>query len=208
MPDLKPKALHAGDRLVIASHNIGKVWEMAELLAPYGIETIAAAELGLAEPEETGETFIENAALKAAAAAKGAGLPALADDSGLEVAALDGAPGLFSARWGGERRDFNIAMQKVHDAMEKNGSDDKTANFTSALAVAWPDGTVCTFEGKVFGTIVWPKRGTRGFGYDPIFLPNGYEESFGEMDPDEKQAISHRARAFQMMMTALYNSEL
>jgi XTP/dITP diphosphohydrolase len=207
-PSLKPKALHAGDRLVIASHNIGKVWEMAELLAPYGIETLAAAELNLPEPEETGTTFIENATLKAVAAAEGAGLPALADDSGFEVAALDGAPGLFSARWGGKSRDFKLAMEKVHAAMQEVGSDDKRANFTCALALAWPDGTIRAFEGKVFGEVVWPPRGGRGFGYDPMFRPEGREETFGEMEQDEKHAISHRAKAFQAMMQALYNSDV
>ncbi|MEG6508217.1 RdgB/HAM1 family non-canonical purine NTP pyrophosphatase [Methyloligella sp. 2.7D] len=204
----RPKALHAGDRVVVASHNIGKVWEMAELLAPYGIETLAAAELNLPEPEETGTSFIENAALKAVAAAEGAGLPALADDSGLEVAAIGGDPGLFSARWGGPKRDFGLAMEKVHQAMLESGSADKTCNFTCALALAWPDGTVRTFEGKVFGTYVWPPRGENGFGYDPVFLPDGQAETFGEMDQDEKHAMSHRAVAFAAMMKALYNSDV
>jgi XTP/dITP diphosphohydrolase len=207
-PNSKKKALHAGDRIVIASHNIGKVWEMAELLAPYGIETIAAAELNLPEPEETGSSFIENAALKAVAAAEGSFLPALADDSGLEVAALGGDPGLFSARWGGPERDFGLAMRKVHEAMQKTGSGDKTANFTCALVMAWPDGTQEAFEGKVFGEIVWPRRGDKGFGYDPIFRPDGYDITFGEMDQDAKHAISHRAIAFKAMMDALYNSDL
>jgi XTP/dITP diphosphohydrolase len=204
----KPKALHAGDRLVIASHNIGKVWEMAELLAPYGIETLAAAELNLPEPEETGASFIENATLKAEAAAMGAGLPALADDSGLEVAALGGDPGLYSARWAGAKRDFGMAMRKVHEAVENSGSDDRTCNFTCALAVVWPDGTTRAFEGKIFGRFVWPPRGTKGFGYDPVFLPDGYDETFGEMAQDAKHAISHRARAFKAMMDALYNCDV
>ncbi|MFD0985644.1 RdgB/HAM1 family non-canonical purine NTP pyrophosphatase [Methyloligella solikamskensis] len=203
----RPKALHAGDRVVVASHNIGKVWEMAELLAPFGIETLAAAELNLPEPEETGKTFIENAELKARSAAEGAGLPALADDSGLEVAALDGAPGLFSARWGGPKRDFGLAMEKVHAALEEVGAEDRTANFTCALSLAWPDGTVRSFEGKVFGQIVWPPRGDKGFGYDPIFVADGLEQTFGEIDQDEKHAMSHRAVAFKQMMDALYNSD-
>lgn len=203
----RPRALHAGDRLVVASHNIGKVWEMAELLAPYGIETLAAAELNLPEPEETGKSFIENAELKARSAANGAGLPALADDSGLEVAALDGAPGLFSARWGGPERDFGLAMQKVHAALEEIAATERSANFTCALSLAWPDGEVRSFQGKVFGEIVWPPRGDKGFGYDPIFMPEGRAETFGEMDQDKKHAMSHRAMAFKQMMDALYNSD-
>ncbi|RMF11959.1 MAG: non-canonical purine NTP pyrophosphatase, partial [Alphaproteobacteria bacterium] len=160
-----------GPRLVIASHNPGKVREIADLLAPYGIAVAVAAELGLDEPEETGTSFAENAAIKALAAARASGLPALADDSGLAVAALDGEPGIHSARWAGEGRDFGLAMKKVRDALEARKADDRSAAFICALALAWPDGHVEIFEGRVAGEIVWPPRGERGFGYDPIFVP-------------------------------------
>ncbi len=192
--------LRRGARFVIASHNEGKVREMAELLAPLGIETVSAAKLNLPEPEETGESFADNARLKAVAAAKASGLPALSDDSGLEVAALAGDPGIHSARWGGEARDFNLAMERLKRELEAAGADEPKANFTCALALAAPDGQVQVFEGKVFGTIVWPPRGTHGFGYDPIFVPDGYQETFGEMEPMLKHAISHRARAFEKMI--------
>jgi XTP/dITP diphosphohydrolase len=192
--------LRRGARLVIASHNEGKVKEIAELFAPFGIETVPAASLGLAEPEETGKSFAENAALKALAAATASGLPALADDSGLEVAALGGAPGIHSARWAGEDRDFGIAMQRVAHELEAGGGKDRRARFTCALAVATPDGRVQVFEGQVSGALVWPPRGTRGFGYDPIFVPEGYSETFGEMEPWRKHAISHRARAFEKLI--------
>lgn len=202
-------------RLVIATHNPGKLWEMRALLAPYGIETVAAAELSLSEPAETGRSFRENAASKAHAAARAANLPALADDSGLCVDALGGAPGLHSARWAETEpdgpRDFAAAIEKVEAALKKAGAAPPfRAHFTSALALAWPDGGTEDFEGKVFGTLVFPPRGTFGFGYDPIFLPDGSARTFGEMMMDEKQAIpadgspalSHRARAFQAFARA------
>jgi XTP/dITP diphosphohydrolase len=196
-----------GTRLVIASHNEGKVREIADLLSPFGIDVVSAGQLGLAEPEETGATFAENAALKAVAAAKASGLPALADDSGLEVRALGGAPGIHSARWGGPNKDFGVAMGRVHLALEGAGAKDLRANFTCALALASPVGDVDLHEGQVFGIITWPPRGTRGFGYDPIFVPEGYEETFGEMAPKEKDAISHRARAFEKLILAAYDDE-
>jgi XTP/dITP diphosphohydrolase len=199
--------LKKGMRLVIASHNEGKVREIADLLAPYGIELVSAGKLGLPEPQETGASFAENAALKAEAAARSSGLPALADDSGLEVKALAGEPGIHSARWGGETRDFGLAMERVHRELVSAGATDLTANFTCALVLAAPGGEVQVHEGKVFGTIVWPPRGTRGFGYDPIFVPEGYSEAFGEMEPRLKDSISHRARAFEKLMLAAYDDE-
>jgi XTP/dITP diphosphohydrolase len=199
--------LRRGTRLVIASHNEGKVREIADLLSPCGIDVVSAGRLGLPEPEETGGTFAENAALKAVAAARSSGLPALADDSGLEVRALGGEPGIHSARWGGEMRDFGLAMECVHRALVAAGATDLTANFTCALALAAPSGEVQVHEGKVFGTIVWPGRGTRGFGYDPIFVPEGYSETFGEMEPSLKDSISHRARAFEKLMLAAYDED-
>ncbi|HWM30497.1 MAG TPA: RdgB/HAM1 family non-canonical purine NTP pyrophosphatase [Methyloceanibacter sp.] len=201
MSGLMPK-LKRGAKLVIASHNEGKVRELAELFAPFGIECVSAASLGLPEPEETGESFADNAKLKAMAAAQGSGLPALADDSGLEVTALGGAPGIHSARWGGSDKDFGLAMARVNQALAK-GSDGH-ANFTCVLAIASPEGSVTVSEGKVFGTVVWPPRGTRGFGYDPIFVPDGYDETFGEMDPDLKNRLSHRMRAFEKLMAVAY----
>lgn len=192
--------LRRGARLVIASHNEGKVREIAELFAPFAIETVSAASLGLGEPEETGQSFAENAALKAIAAAKASGMPALADDSGLEVHALAGDPGIHSARWAGEAKDFDKAMQRLKSELEAVGAAEPRANFTCALAVATPDGAVRVFEGQVFGTLVWPPRGTRGFGYDPIFVPDGYTETFGEMESWRKHAISHRARAFEKLI--------
>jgi XTP/dITP diphosphohydrolase len=199
--------LRRGTRLVIASHNEGKVREIADLLAPFGIDVVSAGKLGLPEPVETGATFAENAALKAASAAKASGLPALADDSGLEVRALGGAPGIHSARWGGEAKDFGLAMERVHRELEAAGARDWSANFTCALALASPDGGVEVHEGKVFGTLTWPPRGSRGFGYDPIFVPEGYKETFGEMEPQLKDSISHRSRAFEKLMLAAYDDE-
>jgi XTP/dITP diphosphohydrolase len=198
--------LKAGAPLVIASHNKGKVREMGELLAPCGIETISVAELGLPEPDETGTSFIENAKLKAVAAATASGMLALADDSGLEIKALGGAPGIHSALWGGPERDFNLAMAKVEDAMRKRGASDMTANFTCALALAEPGGEAQAFEGKVFGKISFPPRGARGFGYDPIFMPDGFSETFGEMEPNLKNALSHRMRAFEQLIEATYGN--
>ncbi len=189
-----------GGRLVIASHNAGKVREIAALLAPFGIEGVAASALGLPEPEETGATFLANAELKARAAAT-AGLPALADDSGLAVAALDGAPGIYSARWAGPDRDFARAMADVH---ERLAGRPREAAFVAALALAWPDGHVEAFEGRVEGRLVWPPRGDRGFGYDPIFAPEGHDETFGEMDPEAKARLTHRARAFEKLAAACF----
>jgi XTP/dITP diphosphohydrolase len=195
-------------RLVIASHNEGKVREIDELLAPYAIEVISAGALGLDEPEETGVTFAENAALKAKAAAVASGLPALADDSGLVVTALGGDPGIFSARWAGPGKDFDLAMQKVEDALA--GKQDRSAAFICALALCWPDsdpkgGYMEIFEGRVEGDLIWPARGNQGFGYDPVFVPTGGSLSFGEMEPDAKHAISHRADAFAKLTAARFN---
>jgi XTP/dITP diphosphohydrolase len=190
-------------KLVIASHNPGKLREIDDLLRPFGIETVGAAALGLAEPEETGTTFVENAALKAHAAARVARMPALSDDSGLAVAALDGAPGIYSARWAGPNKDFSLAMQKVEQALK--GKSDRRAAFIAALALAWPDGACDVFEGRVDGTLVWPPRGAKGFGYDPIFVPDGHTITFGEMDPAKKHTMSHRARAFAKLIAAWKN---
>ncbi len=205
-------------KLVIASHNEGKVREIRDLLAPYGIEPISAASLDLPEPEETGTTFVANAELKAMQAADLSGLPALADDSGLCVEALGGDPGIFSARWGladpgiaglepvtGEGRDFDLAMRRVNDKLEAlpEGTS-RAAHFVCALALAWPDGHVEWFEGRVDGTLIWPPRGDRGFGYDPMFVPEGHERSFGEMNPAAKHAMSHRADAFAQLVAAVF----
>ncbi|MQA66937.1 MAG: RdgB/HAM1 family non-canonical purine NTP pyrophosphatase [Alphaproteobacteria bacterium] len=189
----------AGGKLAVASHNAGKVREIAELLAPFGFEVLSAGDLGLDEPEETGATFRANAELKAVAAARAAGVPALADDSGLEVAALAGAPGIYSARWAGEERDFAAAMERVRREMVATGTIDTSARFVCALSVAWPDGHVETVEGDVKGRLVFPPRGANGFGYDPIFVADGYKQTFGEMDPAAKHAISHRADAFRRL---------
>ncbi|WP_448663389.1 RdgB/HAM1 family non-canonical purine NTP pyrophosphatase [Sphingomonas sp. CJ20] len=191
-------------KLVIASHNAGKVREIRALLGPYGIEPVSAAELDLPEPEETGTTFVANAELKALQAADLSGLPALADDSGLCVEALGLEPGIFSARWAGPDKDFALAMQRVEDRLAalppETGRD---AHFICALALAWPDGHVEWFEGRVDGTLVWPPRGDRGFGYDPMFVPLGYDQSFAEMDPQAKHAMSHRAHAFAQLVQAV-----
>ncbi|MPT47364.1 MAG: RdgB/HAM1 family non-canonical purine NTP pyrophosphatase [Sphingobium sp.] len=195
----------APGKLVIASHNKGKVREIADLLAPYGMDVISAGELDLPEPEETGTTFIANAELKALTAADLSGLPALADDSGLVVEALNGDPGIFSARWAGPDKDFGLAMQKVWDALGEKGPDaGRDAHFICALALAWPDGHVEAFEGRVDGTLVWPPRGDKGFGYDPIFQPIGHDISFAEMEPEAKHAMSHRADAFKKLVAASF----
>ena len=188
-------------RLVLASHNPGKLREIAELVEPYGLEVVSAGELGLPEPEETGKTFAENARLKAVAAAIGAQVPALADDSGLAVSALGGAPGIYSARWAGPKKDFRAAMQRVEEGL--GDSEDRSAQFVCALCLAWPDGQSEVFEGRVDGTLVFPPRGELGFGYDPVFRPEGHDITFGEMDPDRKHAISHRARAFAQLGACL-----
>jgi len=188
-------------RLVVASHNAGKVREIAALVAPLGVEALSAASLGLPEPEETETTFAGNAALKARAAAEASGVPALADDSGLEVFALGGAPGVFSARWAGPSKDFRAAMQRVHQELEGNG--DRGARFVCALALAAPGREPVVFEGEARGSIVWPPRGEKGFGYDPIFLPEGLDRTFGEMSHEEKLPLTHRARAFEKLLAAL-----
>jgi XTP/dITP diphosphohydrolase len=199
------RKLEKGTKLVVASHNPGKLREIADLVEPYGLEVVSAAELALSEPEETETTFAGNARLKAVTAAKAAGLPALSDDSGLEVEALGGQPGVYSARWAGPEKDFNLAMKRVADELNVAGAwkePGPRANFTCALCLAWPDGEAHIFEGKVFGRLVWPPRGDRGFGYDPMFLPDGETLTFGEMDPADKHAISHRARAFALFVDA------
>jgi len=183
-------------RLVVASHNAGKVREIGALLAPFGFEVVSAGDLGLPEPEETEPTFVGNAVLKATAAAQASGLDCLADDSGIEVTALDGAPGIYSARWAGASKDFGQAMQRVWDELGQRGATDLSARFICVLALATPDGAVETFEGAVDGSLVWPPRGEKGFGYDPIFIPAGQTRTFGEMDSAEKQPLTHRARAF------------
>jgi XTP/dITP diphosphohydrolase len=182
-----------GDRLVIATHNQGKVEELSELLAPFAIDTVSAATLGIPEPEETGDGFEANAVLKARVAAEASGLPALADDSGLVVPALGGAPGIYSARWAGPAKDFNAAMARVHREL---GDRDRSARFVAVLALAWPDGDLELFRGEVAGSLVWPPRGEHGFGYDPMFIPEGGALSFGEVDPGERIRVNHRARAF------------
>ena len=196
--------LEMGTKLVAATHNPGKVPEIAALLDGR-FEIITAGQLGLPEPDETESTFVGNALLKARHAADLSGLPALADDSGLSVKALDGAPGIFSARWAGPTKDFALAMGKVEQRLEETGSDDRSAWFTSALAVAWPNGPAVVVEGRVDGTLVFPGRGTRGFGYDPIFVPAGESLTFGEMEPAAKDAMSHRARAFAKLKAALFD---
>ncbi|WP_316183021.1 RdgB/HAM1 family non-canonical purine NTP pyrophosphatase [Bradyrhizobium sp. SZCCHNRI1009] len=193
-------------RIVIATHNPGKLAEMRELLAPHGVEAVSAGDLGLGEPDETGETFQANARIKAVAAAKAAQLPAFADDSGIVVHALDGAPGIYSARWAGPDKDFTGAMTRIERLLQERGAagaDQRGAHFVSALCVAWPDGHVEEVEARVDGTLVWPPRGTAGFGYDPMFLPEGHDRTFGEMTSIEKHGLpplglrlSHRARAF------------
>ena len=196
-----------GPKLVIATHNDGKLREIRDLLAPFGIECVGAAELDLPEPEETGNTFVDNAELKAREAADLSGLPALADDSGLSVDALHGRPGIFSARWAEDEagnRDFGRAMERVWNEVEAAGPDaGHDAHFVCALSVAWPDGAIESFEGKVFGTLVWPPRGDKGFGYDPMFVAVGKEQTFAEIEPEQKHAVSHRAQAFAKLVDAL-----
>jgi XTP/dITP diphosphohydrolase len=199
-------------RVVIATHNPGKLREIRELLTPYGIEAVSAAELGLGEPEETGASFRDNARIKARAAASAAKLPAFADDSGLAVDALGGAPGIHSARWAGDDKNFARAMATIESMLQDHGADRpalRQAQFVSALCVAWPDGHLEEFEGTVEGALVWPPRGAAGFGYDPMFLPDGHARTFGEMTGDEKhglpprgQGLSHRARAFLKLAAA------
>lgn len=219
------RRLVPGTRLVVASHNKGKLVEIADLVRPYGFDCVSAGALNVSEPDETEPTFAGNAQLKALHSARATGLPALSDDSGLEVHDLGGAPGIYSARWAGPSKDFNLAMQKVATELEQRhgwqapgalsaevasrfGADKAasqtgpTANFICALCLAWPDGETQVFEGKVYGRLVWPARGTRGFGYDPMFLADGETETYGEMDPAKKHATSHRARAFALFVGA------
>ena len=192
-------------RLVVASHNPGKVRELSPMLQPYGIEPVSAASLGLPEPPETGTSFAANAELKAREAADLSGLPAIADDSGLCVDALNGDPGIYSARWAGPNKDFASAMRLVEQRLEEAGPDaGRDAHFICALSVAWPDGDIVTFEGRVDGTLVWPPRGSNGFGYDAMFLPAGKALTFGEMAPADKHAISHRAAAFRQLTGACF----
>jgi XTP/dITP diphosphohydrolase len=199
-------------RLVIATHNAGKLVEMRELLGFYGVEAVSAGDLNLSEPEETGTTFAANARIKARASAQASGMPALADDSGLMVDALDGAPGIYSARWAGPGKNFGHAMEKIEGMLRERDAftpQQRSAHFVSVLCVAWPDGHVEEFEGKVDGSLVWPPRGNEGFGYDPMFLPDGFGLTFGEMSRDDKhglppkgQGLSHRARAFLKLAEA------
>lgn len=199
-------------KLVIASHNPGKVREIDALLAPFGVTVISAGDLGLPEPVEDGETFIANAEIKARAAARGAGLPALADDSGLVVPALGGDPGIYSARWAGPDKDFDVAMTTVWEKLTAAGQNaDPAAHFACALSLCWPatDGMpeqLETFEGTVHGRLVWPPRGDKGFGYDPMFVPQGFNETFGEFDQDAKHEISHRADAFRKLVDACFRT--
>ncbi|MCB1992641.1 MAG: non-canonical purine NTP pyrophosphatase [Geminicoccaceae bacterium] len=197
------RKLQRGGRLVVASHNPGKIREIDDLIRPFGLEAVSAGTLGVSEPEETETSFAGNARLKALHSAKATGLPALSDDSGLEVAALDGAPGIHSARWAGPSKDFQFAMKRVADELSARGAwsgAGPRANFTAALCLAWPDGQTQVYEGRVFGHLVWPPRGDKGFGYDPMFLADGETLTFGEMAPDAKHAISHRARAFKLFV--------
>ncbi|MBY9066263.1 RdgB/HAM1 family non-canonical purine NTP pyrophosphatase [Hyphomonas sp. WL0036] len=197
MPRLEP------GKLVAATHNRGKVSELKDLFEPHGFEVISALELGLDEPDETEDSFSGNALLKARAAARATGAPALSDDSGLSVTALGGQPGIYSARWAGEPRDFYKAMERVEAELKSSGSTDRSAKFVCALAVVWPDGTEAVYEGEVHGELVWPPRGEKGFGYDPVFVADGETLTFGEMDPARKHGMSHRARAVEKLRAAL-----
>jgi XTP/dITP diphosphohydrolase len=201
------RRLARGTRILVASHNPGKLAEIDDLIRPYGMAAVSAGTLGVPEPAETEATFAGNARLKALHCARASGLPALADDSGLEVAVLGGAPGIHSARWAGTEKDFAAAMRRVRGEVEARGGwsgDGPAADFTCALCLAWPDGAAEIFEGKVFGRLVWPPRGERGFGYDAMFLPDGARETFGEMEPASKHAISHRALAFEKLVSACF----
>jgi XTP/dITP diphosphohydrolase len=196
-------------KVVIATHNPGKLTELRDLLAPYGVEAVSAGELGLPEPDETGTTFIENARIKAHAATQATGLPAFADDSGLAVDALGGEPGIYSARWADPDKNFARAMQVIEDRLGALNTSNRKAQFVAALCLAWPDGHTEDFEARVDGMLVWPPRGSQGFGYDPMFLPDGFDRTFGEMDADEKhglpprgKGLSHRARAFVQLAQA------
>ena len=196
------RKLTRGQKLILASHNKGKLREIEALLRPLGVEVVSAGALGLPEPDEDAPDFAGNARIKALAAATVSGLPALSDDSGFCVAALDGAPGVLSARWAGPSKDFDAAMALVNDRIGAN--PDRRAWFIAALCLAWPDGHTETFLGRIDGTLVWPPRGNKGFGYDPMFIPATGQQTFGEMDPDQKHAVSHRARAFAQVLTACF----
>ena len=201
--------LPRGSQLVVASHNAGKVREIKALLGPHGIEPISAGSLGLPEPEETGATFAANAEIKALASAKASHHAALADDSGLCVDALDGAPGIYSARWAGPTKDFRIAMTRIHDELRHKGLVTSTAKFVCALCVALPSGEMRTFEGEVRGRLTFPPRGDHGFGYDPIFIADGMEQTFAEIDPAKKHAMSHRAKAFEKLLhSGIFNESI
>lgn len=192
-------------KLIVASHNEGKVREIGALLKPFGLTVVSAGELGLPEPVEDGDTFLANADIKSLAAARAGNLPALADDSGLAVDALGGEPGIYSARWGGPDKDFNMAMEAVIIKADEADYGNRAAHFTCALSLAWPDGHVEHFEGKVYGDLVWPPSGKNGFGYDPFFMPEGHDITFGEMEQTKKHKMSHRANAFRLMIDACFN---
>ncbi|MBN8993820.1 MAG: RdgB/HAM1 family non-canonical purine NTP pyrophosphatase [Rhizobiales bacterium] len=199
------RALKKGETLVVATHNKGKLREFADLLAPHGLAAKLAGDLGLPEPEETGVTFEENAAIKAVAAATASGMPALADDSGVVVDALGGAPGVYSARWAGEAKDFSSAMQRVEDGLRAANAvtpAERAARFVAVLCLAFPDGTTESWRGEIEGTMIWPPRGGNGFGYDPMFVPEGETKTFGELTREEKHGRSHRARAFRKFAEA------
>lgn len=188
-------------KLILASHNQGKLTELREFLSPHKIEVVSSKELGLIEPEENGSSFAENASIKAVAALKATNLPALADDSGLCVNALHGNPGIYSARWAGVDKDFKIAMSRVNEELEKTGNQDRSAYFICVLALAIPDSLdIKIFEGRIYGRLIWPPRGEKGFGFDPMFVPDGYDKTFGELDHIVKQKISHRSNAFKKMI--------
>lgn len=199
-----PHRIFADKTIVVASHNAGKVEELVGLLAPYGVAVKSAAELNLPEPEETGDTFVANAELKATAAVEASGMAALADDSGIAIHGLGGEPGIYSARWAGPEKDFSLAMARVNEELGQN--PDRTASFVCALSLAWPDGHIESFLGTVDGTVVWPPRGTNGFGYDPMFLPLGGSRTFGEMSFAEKQPLTHRSHAFHQLIDACFSS--
>ena len=199
-----------GGKLVVASHNPGKVREIGELLAAFDVEPISAGSLGLPEPVEDGLSFVANAEIKALAAAKASNMVSLSDDSGFAVDLLDGDPGIYSARWAGPTKDFSVAMQAVEDKLKEKGAvtpAERSASFICALSLAWPDGHVESFEGRIYGHAIWPPRGDKGFGYDPMFVPNGYDVTFAEMEPAEKHAISHRADAFRQLINACFTQE-
>ncbi len=201
---MNDRRLTNGSELILASHNPGKVREIRALLEPFGMKVSSASELELDEPEETGITFVENARIKALATMRASGRPSLADDSGLAVDALGGAPGIYSARWAGPEKDFSVAMERVESELKTTGDCNRRAAFICALTLCWPDGHCRDFEGRVEGELVWPPRGTLGFGYDPVFVPDGHSETFGEMDQIKKHAMSHRADAFRKLVDACF----